>query len=129
MRRSTNVPVFSEIKQADSHVQNLVSGKVYLLTDGRCFSSDLIFVDSILSILGVVHIRITTNANTRFSQPILLQLPSGKSDRRVPTMIRRNWEREDNEPYRPYHVFHGFMGDKKELETWIISLSDTDHEQ
>ncbi|MGZ3733053.1 MAG: S41 family peptidase, partial [Parachlamydiaceae bacterium] len=122
LRRPTDVHVFSEIKQPGLNIQNPASGKVYLLTDGRCFSSGLIFADSILSIPGVVHIGTTTNADTQFSQPIPIQLPSGKSSLYVPTMIRRNWERKDNEPYCPLHLFPGYMGDSKELEEWVLTL-------
>lgn len=122
-RRSTDVHAFSEIKQAGLNVSSPVTGQVYLLTDGRCFSSGLIFADSILSIPGVIHIGTSTNADTQFSQPFLIQLPSGKSRLSVPTMIRRNWERGNNEPYYPGHVFHGYMGDQKQLEYWVLNLN------
>lgn len=122
MRRSTDVHFFSEIKQPGLHVVNPVSAKVYLLTDGRCFSSGLIFADTILSIPGVVHIGASTNADTQFSQAIAIQLPSQQSFLHVPTMVRRNWERGDNEPYHPKHVYQGYMGNQKQLEDWVVSL-------
>ena len=122
MRRKTDVYAFSEMENKRGDGKNPVQGKVYLLTDGRCFSSCLIFADSILSIPGVVQVGDTTDADTQFSQPIGLPLPSGLSKVGIPSMIRRNWERGDNEPYQPYHKYPGFMGDQNKLEDWIQEI-------
>jgi hypothetical protein len=122
LRRPTDVNVFSQLQKMDTDVQNPVKGQVYLLTDGRCFSTALIFADSILSIPGVTHIGMTTNADTEFSMPTPLRLPSGLSQICCPTMIRRNWERANNKPYVPKIKYHDFIGDNAAVEKWISQL-------
>jgi hypothetical protein len=124
LRRPTDVHIFSDIKQPGLIAQNPVSGTVFLLTDGLCASSGLVFVDTMLSIPGVIHIGDITNADTQFSQPICLQLPSGKSSIIIPTMIRRNWERGDNEPYIPSYKFSGALWNQEQLEIWVLDLMD-----
>lgn len=124
--RDADVNVLHKLKNHQNgaiSTKNPVKGPVYLLVDGRCFSSCLIFADSLLSIPNTVLIGGPTDADTQFSNPFMLPLPSGISTLLIPTMIRGNWARKDNEPYIPEYQFPGYMGDDQELEKWVLKLN------
>lgn len=125
LKRSIDLNIFSKIKHTHPSIPNPVSGQVYLLTDGHCFSSALLFADVLLSIPGVIHIGKMTDGDTPFSQPLPFPLPSGKSTLYIPSMIRRAWERGYNEPYRPAYDYPGYMGDQAALENWVLHLTKT----
>jgi len=121
LSRPIGLSPFADMKH-DRVVSNPVAGTVYFLTDEYCFSSALLFADAILSIPNVVHIGATTDADTIFGQALKVPLPGKKSEILIPTMVRRNWKRGNNEPYRPQHVFPKQMRDQKELEEWVLKL-------
>lgn len=122
IREETDIQFFSKIKKEGVSMPRPVLGRVYLLTDGRCSSSALLFADALLSIPGTTHVGMATSGDTLFTEPMKHELPSRLSSFLIPTKVRRNWERDINEAYipKPEHTFPEDIGNSKILEKKIL---------
>lgn len=54
--------------------------------------------------------------------PTLLELPSGNGRFTMPTMIRLDRARGDNQPWKPDVTFNGDVGDTTAVEAWINAV-------
>jgi hypothetical protein len=100
---------------------SLFKGKVYILTDGVCFSSCLAVVETWLK-LGAIQIGQPTDANTHYTVVHDDLMPSGLSTfssmlALAPSLPSRLG------PFVPTIVYAGDIADTPALEKWVLSLS------
>jgi len=76
------------------------SGRVVLLTDGRCMSACLDFADTVLQVPNSIHIGQVTGADSVYMVGSLAKLPSGNR-LSLPVKVWRNRTRGNNEALRP----------------------------
>lgn len=100
---------------------NPVKAKVYVLTDYRCGSACIGFVDELKRFPGVEQIGVETTVDSRTGTPFGAPLPSGNGVIYVPTMTRDGRERGDNIAQKPDHVFDGNIADTAAVKAWITS--------
>jgi hypothetical protein len=103
--------------------RNPVRGRVYLLTDGRCASACLDFVDALRLMPRVLHGGQPTSADSVYMEARPVALPSGAARLSLPIKVYRNRPRGHNVPYVPQARFEGFMGDTAALERWVEGLA------
>jgi hypothetical protein len=103
--------------------RNPVRGRVYLLTDGRCASACLDFVDALRLMPRVLHVGQPTSADSVYMEVRPVALPSGAARLILPIKVYRNRPRGHNVPYVPQARFEGFMGDTEALERWVEGLA------
>jgi hypothetical protein len=101
---------------------NPVRGRIFLLTDGRCYSACLDFADMLLPFPGVTHVGSSTGADSLYMEARLFDLPSGVGVLQLPMKVYRGRPRGSNVPYVPKVRFDGDMADSAALERWIQSL-------
>ena len=99
-----------------------VKGRVFLLTDGRCASACLDFMDSALA-LGVTHVGLPTSADSVYMEVRGETLPSGAAKLGIPVKVYRGRPRGHNVPYVPRYRYDGDMADTAALERWVLGLS------
>jgi carboxypeptidase C (cathepsin A) len=99
---------------------NPVKARVYVLTDGGCGSSCLSFVDELRQFPGVQQIGAATSADRRSGTPLPHALPSGLGTLIVPSMVRENRARGENEPWLPTLRFAGDVSDTAAVQRWVL---------
>ncbi len=98
--------------------------RVFLLTDGRCASACLDFIDLLKATAQVVHVGQPTSADTNYMEvrrPFVL--PSGIARLHVATKVYRNRARKANASYVPDHPWEGDVADTEALERWLAELA------
>ncbi|MFN0062828.1 MAG: S41 family peptidase [Myxococcaceae bacterium] len=98
------------------------SGRVFFVTDGRCFSACLDFADVLLAFPKVVHVGQTTDADTLYMEVRTQELPSGISRLGLPMKVYRGRSRGHNVPLIPSHRYEGDISDTGSLETWLSTV-------
>jgi hypothetical protein len=100
-------------------------GKVIVITDKRCVSSCLNFMDFLKQIPQIQHWGEPTNADTVYTEVVEMWHDYHKDaySFMVPVKQWTNRPRKDNEPYSPDIVFNGNIYDDKAVERWVLKLS------
>jgi len=97
-------------------------GKVIILTDKRCVSSCLNFVDRLKQIPNVLHWGEPTSADTVYTE--VTDMWHDYHDDAYSFMVPvKQWNhraRKDNEPYIPDLVFNGNIYDDSAVEQWVL---------
>ena len=99
----------------------LMTGRVYVLTDSSCGSACLDAVD-LWKTVGGVQIGRETSADTVYMEIREPTLPSGLAEIAVPMKVYRGRARGNNEPQRPQYVIEGDMSDDAALLASIRRL-------
>jgi hypothetical protein len=115
---------FSELKNEDQEVVESVwsyRGKVIALTDKRCVSSCLNFMDLLKQIPQIQHWGEPTNADTVYTEVAEMWHDYYKEAYSFVVPVKQ-WTkrlRKDNEPYTPDILFNGNIYDDKSVEKWV----------
>ncbi|WP_424245146.1 hypothetical protein Dip510_000229 [Elusimicrobium posterum] len=107
---------YSEIPQTN------IKSKVYVLTNGGCFSSCLDFMDMLKTIGNVTQVGRETGADTKYPHVARAYLPSGNGRFLIAIKGWFGRVRDDNETYKPDYVYKGDINDTKTIQNWIIQL-------
>lgn len=97
-------------------------GKLFVLTDYRCFSSCLMMVDN-YRMLGATQIGETTDANTHYTQVRHEPMPSGLSSFSTLQAISPDSPRQIG-PFVPHIAFDGDLADNEAVEAWLIKVAE-----
>lgn len=97
------------------------AGKVVLVTDNRCASACLDFVDAARRIPGVLHVGQPTSGDTEYAEVVTHPLPSGAS-MWVPLKAWKGRSRGVNKPVVPTARFPGDISDTDGLRKWLRKL-------
>jgi hypothetical protein len=102
------------------------SGKVIILTDKRCVSSCLDFVDRLKQIPNVLHWGEPTSADTVYTEIADMWHDYHKDaySFMVPVKQWNHRPRKDNEPYIPDLMFNGNIYDDSAVEHWVLEELD-----
>lgn len=97
-------------------------GKVIILTDKRCVSSCLDFVDRLKQIPNVLHWGEPTSADTVYTEiaDMWHDYHEDAYSFMVPVKQWNHRPRKDNEPYIPDLVFNGNIYDDSAVEQWVL---------
>jgi hypothetical protein len=114
---STNPPKAKPVKST----QTPLPGTVYLLTDGRCGSACLDFLDLSLALPHVEHVGLPTAADSPYMEIRSEVLPSKLASCSFAMKVYRGRARND-QPYVPKVRFAGDIADTAALEKWIGQL-------
>ena len=79
-------------------------GRVFLLTDGRCASACLDFMDIMTRMPGVIHVGQPTSADAIYIDNYGMTLPSGHANLSLSRKVYRNRVRGNNQWYTPVHL-------------------------
>lgn len=99
-----------------------ISAKVYVLTDGRCASACLDFMDQLLEHPQVVHVGQPTSADSLYMDVREESLPSGLMELVFAMKVYRGRRRGHNQAYQPSHSWPGDISDSIALERWMRTL-------
>lgn len=102
---------------------SVVKAKVYVLTDYRCGSVCIGFLDEMKRLPGVTQIGVETFIDSRTGSPMPANLPSNMGSVSVPTMTRDGRARGDNIPQKPDIEFMGNIADTEAVKAWISTLA------
>ena len=96
-------------------------GKLFVLTDGACFSSCLAVVENLRS-LGAVQIGQLTDANTSYTDVRDVLMPSGLSS--FSTMMGVSPGAPPRiGPFIPQRLYDGDIADTAKLQAWVASFA------
>jgi len=100
-----------------------VRAKIYLLTDGRCASSCLTFVDQLFLFPHVVQIGQATNADSYYTDVRLAILPSG-ARLYFPMKVQRYRMRKRNQAYIPQgrYYYTKNINNTHKIKSWLLRL-------
>jgi hypothetical protein len=107
---------------APGAVPNPVKGRVFVLTDGKCVSACLDFVEGALRFPGVTHVGLPTVADTPYMELRGERLPSGIAQFNFSIKVYRNNPRSGR-PFVPVHRFSGDISDTAAVERWVLGLT------
>lgn len=96
-------------------------GRLYILTDGVCFSSCLTVVSNWRD-LGAVQIGRTTDANTHYSEVRDDLMPSGLSTFSTMMAVSPSTPLRLG-PFEPAKRFEGDIADTKAVEAWAVGIA------
>jgi hypothetical protein len=102
-------------------MRNPAKAQVFLLTDGVCMSSCLIFADTLLAFDGVRHIGYPTGADSDYTSIRMRPLPSGHAQLIHPIMIWRHARRSSGTFYTPEITFNAFGWSDESVQAWFLS--------
>lgn len=102
--------------------QNLVTGRVFLLTDGACASACLDFADVVRRLPNVTHIGLPTSADAVYIDNTEMILPSGLAVLSYSLKVYRNRVRANNEWYDPEIRWPGGVMSDQAITAWIAQL-------
>lgn len=103
--------------------ENLMKGRVYVLSDYGCASACLDAVD-LLTALGAVQVGQETSADTVYMEIRRQPLPGGRVTAHVPMKVYRGRARGNNVTAVPAHEWTGALSDTAGLEAWIAGLAE-----
>jgi len=109
----------SSLNKLTHKSKNPLPGQVYLLTDGRCISACLDFIDQAVLFPHVTLIGASTGADTYYTEVRTTKLPS-KQILQFPMAVMRNRNRLSNQPYLPKHIFPGDINNTQALKNWVL---------
>lgn len=114
-------PSTSSVDQEDSRGVNAqgFKGKLALVTDSFCASACLDFADVVLAVPGVVHLGLSTSADTLYIDIGSQTLPSG-AQFWLPLKVWRGRARGNNQSYDPPFVFDGDINDTSAVQKWVL---------
>lgn len=101
--------------------RQLMTGRVYVLTDPRCASACLDAVD-LWKTAGAFQVGRETSADTVYMDTRNPLLPSGLAQIAVPMKVYRGRARGNNEPQKPAYLIEGDMNDDAALLAAIRGL-------
>jgi hypothetical protein len=101
---------------------NPVRARILVLTDGRCGSAALDFLDRLLTLPNVVHIGGVTAADTQYMDVRRVTLPSGAATLGFAMKVYRQRGR-GLPPRQPRHLYAGDFGDHAAVERWALALA------
>lgn len=107
----------------DKQPTNPVQGNLVIVTDGRCGSSCLTFVEQATNIPDAMLAGSPTYANTYYNEIRFEELPSGLAKFGFPIKVTRNRLRLSNQPYVPQHIFPSDINDTNALQKWITNIA------
>ena len=96
-------------------------GRLYILSDGLCFSSCLAVVSNWRD-LGAIQIGRTTDANTHYSEVRDDLMPSGMATFSTMMGVSAGTPLRLG-PFEPAHVFQGDIADTQAVEAWALGLA------
>jgi hypothetical protein len=96
-------------------------GKLFLLTDGVCFSSCLDVVSNWRD-LGAIQLGQTTDADTHYTEVRDDPMPSGLSTFSTMMGIDLNSPAREG-PFVPSEVYEGDIRDTPKLEAWVLGIA------
>jgi len=105
---------------------NPIKGKVIIITDGRCGSSCLAFLDEATNIPNIILVGKTTHANSIYTAYRKETLSSEFAILGFPMMSTINRKRLSNQPYVPTYIFPDDINYTGKLKKWIIQLHRLD---
>jgi hypothetical protein len=103
--------------------KSLVTGRVFLLTDGECASACLDFTDVVRRLPNVTHIGLPTSADAVYIDNTEALLPSGLAWLSYSMKVYRNRVRANNEWYEPKIRWPGGVMSDAAVTTWIVQLT------
>jgi hypothetical protein len=96
--------------------------RVFLVTDGRCVSACLDFVDQALRYPNVTQVGLATDADSPYTEVRPdIPLPSGLTTLSLAMTVYRNRPRTWK-PFVPRHPYPGNIADTPALERWLRGL-------
>jgi peptidase S41-like protein len=102
--------------------KSLVTGRVFLLTDGACASACLDFSDVVRRLPNVTHIGLPTYADAVYIDNTEVLLPSGLAWLSYSLKVYRNRLRANNEWYEPQIRWPGGVMSDEAITKWIAQL-------
>jgi len=102
--------------------KSLVTGRVFLLTDGACASACLDFTDVVRRLPNVTHVGLPTSADAVYIDNTEALLPSGLAYLSYSLKVYRNRVRANNEWYEPAVRWPGGVMSDEALTAWISQL-------
>jgi hypothetical protein len=103
--------------------QSLVTGRVFLLTDGACASACLDFTDVVRRLPNVTHIGLPTSADAVYIDNTEAILPSGLAVLSYSLKVYRNRVRSNNEWYEPAIRWPGGVMSDAAVTAWVAKLA------
>jgi hypothetical protein len=103
-------------------VPSTYQGRLYILTDNRCFSSCLMMVND-YRLLGATQIGETTDANTYYTQVRHAPMPSGLSTFSTLQAISPDSPRQIG-PFVPHIAFEGDLANNEAVEAWLMKVAE-----
>jgi hypothetical protein len=119
LARVTEAPTSSARRAPKS----LVTGRVFLLTDGECASACLDFADLVRRLPNVTHIGLPTSADALYIDNTEALLPSGLAWLSYSMKVYRNRVRANNEWYEPQVRWPGGVMSDDAVTAWIAQLA------
>jgi hypothetical protein len=105
--------------------ESLVTGRVFLLTDGACASACLDFTDVVRRLPHVTHVGLPTSADAVYIDNTEALLPSGLAWLSYSLKVYRNRVRANNEWYEPQVRWPGGVMSDEAVASWIEQLART----
>ena len=102
--------------------RSLVTGRVFLLTDGACASACLDFTDVVRRLPNVTHVGLPTSADAVYIDNTEALLPSGLAYLSYSLKVYRNRVRKNNEWYEPAVRWPGGVMSDDAVTAWIAQL-------
>jgi hypothetical protein len=103
--------------------KSLVTGRVFLLSDGACASACLDFADVVRRLPNVTHVGLPTSADAVYIDNTDALLPSGLAWLSYSMKVYRNRLRANNEWYEPQVRWPGGVMSDAAVTTWIAQLA------
>ncbi len=100
-----------------------VSAKVFLLTDGRCYSSCWLFTRAMKGIEGVTQVGMPTGLMMEYTEARMVTSPSQAFELMIPMKLFIEPRDHFGKSFEPEFVYPGYMGDTEALQRWIETLA------
>lgn len=105
--------------------ESLVTGRVFLLTDGACASACLDFADLVRRLPNVTHVGLPTSADAVYIDNTEMVLPSGLAFLSYSLKVYRKRVRANNEWYEPEVPWPGGVMSDEAITAWIKQIVTT----
>ena len=109
-----------DMERRDARLRRF-AGPVVLLTDDRCASACLDFVDMVRQVPGALQLGATTSADSVYIDLGRVHLPSG-NHLFLPLKVWRNRLRGNNQPWVPDYTFDGDLNNDDAVRKWVVSV-------
>jgi len=113
-----NEPYAGEYKEMEPPLKS----KVYVLTDGNCFSACLNFMDQLKGIKGITQIGHETGGDTKYMEMSYAPLNSNLGKFAISYVGYTNRPRKDNETYKPDLKYKDDISDTAKIQQWILAI-------
>ena len=101
--------------------KSLTHAKVMIVTDGRCGSSCLSFLDQAVNIPGITLVGKDSHADSIYTELRTITLHSGYATFGIPTKMTYFRKRANNQPYHPNIRYKGDINNTKQLKHWLAA--------